>query len=215
MKKILVPLFSILIACSFACKKKNAIEAQINAYSGSVTVNGTAVTGNSIAIAYGDRVETGDTSFCTIIVENKNIFRLGANSSLVFNISQENNILLLEKGWFSGVTRKAFSRQARYLIKSPTVTASIRGTSYCVKVEDTASTYFCVCNGTIDLADALTGNGETVSASHHAARRFTSDGKGNITVNRNPGMLYHDDAGVESLAGIINEKIDWTAPDEH
>jgi len=213
MKKISILLLLLLVSFSFACIKKSGIKAQIHAYSGIVTVNKIPVMGTGIPVIFGDRVETGDKSFCTILVGDKNIFRLGANSSLVFNISRENNILLLEKGWFSGVTRKAFTRQARYFIKSPTVMASIRGTSYCAKVEDTANTYFCVCNGSIDLADSLRGNGETVSASHHTARRFTRDAKGGITVDRNPGMLYHDDAGVESLAGVINEEIDWTAPD--
>ena len=36
-----------------------------------------------------------------------------------------------------------------------------------------------------------------------------------IIINKNPGLLYHDDSGVEKLAALINEKIDWTRPDSN
>ncbi len=215
MKRILVLILFTAIAGTFSCKKNNPVDAVINDYLGTLKLNGSIVKEKGMAVKYGDRLETGDKSFCTIIVGDKNIFRLGANSELVFNVSSESNSLDLEKGWFSGVTRKIFTKQANYLVKSPTITASIRGTSYCVKVEDKNNTYFCVCNGTISLADPHSGNKDNVTSSHHTARRYSSDGKGEITVDENPGMLYHDDAGVEALAAAINEKIDWSSPDKH
>ncbi len=215
MKRILVLILFTVIAGTLACKKNSAVDAVINDYLGTLEVNGSIVKEKGMAVKFGDRLETGDKSFCTIIVGDKNIFRLGANSALVFNVSRENNSLDLERGWFSGVTRKIFTKQANYLVKSPTITASIRGTSYCVKVEDSKNTYFCVCNGTISLADPLSGNQDEVSSSHHTARRYSSDENGKITVDTNPGMLYHDDAGVEALAAAINEKIDWSSPDKH
>jgi hypothetical protein len=108
----------------------------------------------------------------------------------------------------AGVTRKVFTREGRYIVKTPTVTAAIRGTSFCLKVEDLQSAYFCVCNGTINLKGSHEDHGDNVSAKHHAARRYrVLDGETQID---EAGMLYHGDKDLEELAKIINEKIDWS-----
>jgi|GEM_PF-3050743 hypothetical protein len=33
-----------------------------------------------------------------------------------------------------------------------------------------------------------------------------------VTIDRNPGLLYHDKAGLESPAEIIGEKVSWSEP---
>lgn len=101
------------------------------------------------------------------------------------------------------------------MIKSPTVVASVRGTSFCVKVESPDKTYFCVCNGSIDLNVDGAASVEKVTAAHHAAKRFTKNKEGKIDIDANPGMLYHNDEGLEALSASIGEKIDWTKPDRH
>ena len=216
MKQIFA-IFIITIAVLSGCAKKgNApVSAKISALAGEVTVNGVKISATGKEIVFGDRIVTGDKSFCMIVINEKNIFKLGAKTSLVYQISDSSNVLLIETGWFAGISRKIFTANKEYLVKSPTTVASIRGTSFCAKVENPENTYFCVCNGSIELKDSLSKSSESVTAAHHAARRFTKEKDGKISVNSNPGLLYHADAGVEALSDSIGEKIDWSKPDLH
>ncbi len=175
---------------------------------GTVTINGKNP-GADKSVKYGDVIETGKDGTCSIQVGEKSIFRINTGSKLTFNISRKRNDLVLERGWFTGITRKIFTTRGKYFLKTPTVTAAIRGTSYCVKVENPKSTYFCVCNGTIALAGPGERKGRDVSAAHHIARRFKIDKEGKLEIDKSPGMLYHEDKTLEDLAAKISEKIDW------
>jgi hypothetical protein len=216
MKQIFTIFIITIILLSGCAKKANdQVSAKITALSGDVTVNGIKVSSPGKEIVFGDRIVSGEKSFCDIIVNEKNIFKLGAKSSIIYQISDSSNVLLLETGWFAGISRKIFTRNREYLVKSPTAVASIRGTSFCAKVENPENTYFCVCNGSIDLKAGNGNSVEKVTSAHHAARRFTKDLNGKISININPGLLYHADAGVEALSKSIGEKIDWSKPDLH
>jgi len=154
-------------------------------------------------------------STCDIIINDKNILRLKPDSKLILRISEKENILQLDKGWMAGVTRKVFTKEGKFLIKTPTVTAAIRGTSFCLKIENEKSSYFCTCNGSIELKGKNSEKTETIEAAHHSARRFLVDKTGALIEDNNPGMLYHTDSGVEEIAKIINETVDWSKPDIH
>jgi len=210
MRKITI-LFTIIFFIS--CGKGGEIKTVITAFSGQVKVNSNSVSNTGIIIKPGDTIETGDRSFCDIKINEKNILRIKDNSRLVLHVTATDSFLKLEKGWLAGVTRAKFTSEGKYKIKTPTVAAAVRGTSFCVKVEDEKNTYFCVCNGTINLAEGEKTGGEDVTASHHSARRYTMESGGNIKTDINPGMLYHTDEGLADLAGVINEKIDWSRPD--
>ncbi len=56
--------------------------------------------------------------------------------------------------------------------------------------------------------------GGTVVSAHHAARRYVRAKNGKIIIDKNAGLLYHDDSGVEELAKKIIVAIDWTRPDK-
>jgi hypothetical protein len=197
-----------------SCSEKIEFAPKVGVFSGDVKVNGkNAVPGTSIV--FGDKIETGDKSFCEIMINSKSIIRLGLNSELIFSISETENTLDLKKGWLSGVTRKFFTRQNKYFIKTNSVVASVRGTSFCVKTEEKDKTYFCVCNGSINLAGSNGEQQELVSATHHAARRFIRKKDGSVDIDKNPGLLYHNDDNVVALAQSINERIDWTIADSH
>ena len=212
MKKAL--LFSLLVILYASCQDSDKSKVFISAFSGSVTVNGGLVKSTGYVIEFGNIIETANDSFCDIIINDKNIIRLKENTRLVFNIYGKSNDLVIEKGWIAAVIRKKFTREGSFTIITPTSTASIRGTSFCIKVENDRNTYFCVCNGSVSLNGKGDAGSESVTAAEHAARRFTLDKKtGFVTIDRNPGLLYHDNAGLEGLAGKINEKVDWTQPD--
>lgn len=207
---------TVLILFAFAliinsCGKKTedkGVTGKVIQFVGKATINGQKIDLNK-PVKYGDVIETGDDGTCHIQVGEKSLFMLNKNTKLVFNISKDRNELTLEKGWFAGITRKVFSAKGKYILKTPTVIAAIRGTSYCVKVENPKSTYFCVCNGTIGLEGSGEEKSTDVSAAHHSAKRFEMNEKGKLVIDKTVGMLYHTDENLEKLASIISEKIDW------
>src|SRR5208337_3696635 len=109
---------------------------------GKVMLNSEILKTSGMPVKFGDTIATGPDSLCDIIILGKNILRIGSNSKLIYRVSSYENTLQLDSGWMSGVTKKIFTPEGKYLIKTPTVTASIRGTSYCIKIENPESTYF-------------------------------------------------------------------------
>lgn len=186
---------------------------KILSYTEIVTVNSIGVKGINMVINRDDSVETMDNSTCDIIINEKNILRLKPDTKLTLKISDQENILRLDKGWMAGVTRKVFTKDGKFLIETSAVTAAVRGTSFCLKVENEKSTYFCTCNGSIELTGDSSIKSETVVSAHHTARRFSIDKSGAVIEDNNPGLLYHTDSGVEEMAKKINETVDWSKPD--
>ncbi len=204
-----------ILSLSISCAKQVKVDMKILSYTGKVTINSITVTKINSVINQGDAIETIGESTCDIIINDKNILRLKPDTKLTINISDKENTLLLEKGWLAGVTRRAFTKEGKFLIKTPTVAAAVRGTSFCLKVENEKSTYFCTCNGSIELTGESSSRSETVEAAHHSARRFTIDKIGAIIQDDNPGMLYHTDSGIVEIAKVIGETIDWSKADTH
>lgn len=211
MKKIihLVPLIFLL-----ACDLPESEKVYIWDFSGNVTLNGKPVRVTRLNIKYGDIIETGANSGCDIIINEKNIIRIKENSRLVYRISSKESVLQVDRGWLASVIRKKFTGDGKLYITTPALTATIAGTSFCMKIENPTSCYFCVCNGTVTLSGTDRSTAEAVTAAGHIARRFSIDKKsGYISIDRSPGTIYHDSRDIDEIAGIINEKIDWNVPD--
>jgi hypothetical protein len=211
MKKFIL---MVILGLIFSCSQENKINIKIASYRGTITVNTQPVIAINMQLKPGDVIETMPDSTCDIIVNEKNILRLKPETKLILNISETGSMILLERGWLAGVTKKVFTKEGRFLVKTPTVAAAIRGTSFCLKVENEKSTYFCVCNGAIELKGENSSKSEKVEAAHHSARRFSKDNTGSLIEDNNPGLLYHNDSGIEEMAKIINETVDWNKPDQ-
>lgn len=212
MKKIFVIMLLFLLT---SCVKQTDITMKVMAYTGDVKINSHSLAEINMLLHQGDKIETLSKSFCDIIINEKNILHLYPNTVLVLDISKKKSIITIESGWIGGVTRKIFTDDGIYIIKTPAVLATVRGTSFCIKVEDANNTYFCTCNGSIELQGKNNVKKEIVTAAHHSARRFTLENNDVMKIDNNPGMLYHNDGSVEKLAEIINEKIDWNVADTH
>lgn len=211
MKKLTVLLFVFFL---ISCRDDDIKNIFILNYSGQVSVNSMILNSTGHKINYGDVVETGADSFCDIVINKKNILRLKSSTHLVFKISETDNQLIVDKGWLAAVIRKSFTHEGKFKITTGSIVASIRGTSFCMKVENPDSTYFCVCNGSVTLAGNAKNSEEKVTAAEHIGRRFIIDKRtGFITIDRNPGKLYHNNEDIEKIAALIDERIDWTQPD--
>jgi hypothetical protein len=133
------------------------------------------------------------------MIDDKRIIRVRENSRIILNLSSGENSLRIDRGLVTVVTKEKYSSEGRYRIITPTASASITGRSFCIKVENEKSTYICLCNGKINFA------GEYITSDSHKSWKFTRAEDGSIINVPDPGMLYHNDFGIEQLARIIKE----------
>lgn len=182
------------------------VKTVIMAYSGSVKINSSTIPGAGLMqLRQGDVIETGEKSFCDLMVNDKNIIRIRDNSRLVLHIKFRESLLQLDRGWITVVTKQKFVSKEKYRITAPAVSAEIRGRYFCVRVENGKSTYLCICNGTARINGEDKTSGKDSGSVHHDARRFVLGENETIATDMNPGLLYHNDFAIEQMARIIKE----------
>lgn len=198
----------VLSACSITTGLP--IPAKISFLTGTVLVNGIEARLDQV-IGQGDIIETRAESYCRIIVDDKNIIGMQDDSVLVYNISREDALLNLKKG-FLGIIVKNRKNIGGLRVNTATMTAGVRGTSFFIGNETPDRVYTCICNGVIHYQPAGHAKSERYAAAHHKAAYFIRRGG---TVTSEPGeMKYHTDSDVEKLASDINVRIDWTKIEE-
>ncbi len=77
----------------------------------------------------------------------------------------------LSKGGFNAVIKEKYAG-IDFTVKTPTAVVGVRGTAFCIQVENKNSTYICVCNGTLNLKTSKEKTGENVKRYHHGSMRF-------------------------------------------
>lgn len=179
---------------------------------GDVFANGRAIdTGDALTGA--NIIKTGDASTVEIMFAGRNIFRLGPNSVFRIDFSQAKKTVNLDKGEFTSVLKKLArtTGDASFVIKTPTANAGVRGTSFHVMVDE-KSTYFCACNGSVDLDDGVAADQVNLTNAHHGARIFAKQADGSIQVTT-AGLQGHTDADLETLGNRIGYNLDWNKAD--
>jgi hypothetical protein len=178
---------------------------------GDVRIDGTAAEIGRELGAKAD-IETGPNASCDIVFDGKNAVRVGQSSSVLLDFSGIVKEASIKKGGLTSVLRKLrqIADSDSFRVTTPTAVAGVRGTSFCVWVEE-GLTYVCACNGSVHTIDAAGANALDLSAAHHSAREYSK--KGTATLVTTAGIEHHSDASVESLAARIGEKIDWTKKD--
>lgn len=192
-------------AIFFSCGGSE-VKTIILAYSGSVRINNAGIprTGPML-LKQGDVFETGGSSFCDLKIDDKNIIRIKENSRITFFVKSGESLLQLDSGWLTVITRKEFVSKERYRVKTPSVSADIKGRSFCVKVENGKSSYLCICDGAAEIAGFGSISGDVTGLPVHNAARFILAEDGSLKAETNPGMLYHNDFGNEQMARIIKD----------
>jgi ferric-dicitrate binding protein FerR (iron transport regulator) len=161
-------------------------------------------------VAAGAAIRTGGESYCEVVFNRRNIFRIEQNSLVVINIEQARGSIDLQQGSLAAVFQKLASlgRGAEaFAVRTPLAVAGIRGTVFYVRIEDPDRTYVCTCNGQIRLGDAEGGRALAVSSTNHKAYRFLR-GTQAIEVRSAP-LLYHDSSTMDGLAAKIRIFIPW------
>jgi hypothetical protein len=207
---ILLALFAGTSAGAFAATS----QGEISYLEGQATID-------NVPAAIGDRVPLGATvrtdagSFCEIVFREKNIIRLGDQTTFVFNPSNLQVGSDLQKGALTMVLKNLVNGAAgdhSFFVRTPTAAAGVRGTSFFMKVEDEDTTYICMCNGAARIDGGPDPEGLDLESSHHVAYRLSTDESGIPTVATAP-LLYHDDQVMEGLAAKIGVTIDWNVVD--
>jgi ribosomal 50S subunit-recycling heat shock protein len=210
---LLILLISILIIFVFSCKNKDSgdavFQAIIHQYTGKVTINDREAKAGAF-IKSGDVIKTDGNSSCVILVKNKNVFKLHSKTTVVFSVNKNKSEINVSSGIFGGLSREKFGENNLFNINTPTAIAGIRGTAFYIKVENSLSTYFCVCNGIIDIKGINADNKETVEAKEHNLRHIVKLNTGETKIGKDTGVKYHGNEDIEELAKIINVQIDWT-----
>lgn len=164
-------------------------------------------------VNYGAVVATEENSYCEIVFGSKNVFRIMESTVATVRISESASEIEISKGTLAALFSKleTFTSDEPFKVKTKTALAGVRGTAFFVKVENPESTYICICNGEIELAEADGKTPEPFAAGHHKAVRYqVVDGE--IEVSSAP-MLYHTDADMEAVAARIDETIPWDYSD--
>ncbi len=170
---------------------------------GEATVNGQPLLPNQ-SVQTGDEIMTGPRSTLIFVVGNS-AFHVRQNSSMLVERGPTINavsVLRLLTGAVVSVWGKGSARQ----IKTPTLTAGIRGTGVYTEVLASGRSYFCNCYGTVDLAS---GNDREVSeSSYHQAvwAEPVLDGRSALTPAR---AINHSDEELEYLARLVGERTAW------
>ena len=212
-KSRILMIAALFIMSSFVfSENQKESDAKVIFLVGKVTVNKKTIKSGAL-VKNGDLIETGKGSKVQILLGAKSIIALSPESKLIYNITGVNREIVLEQGAFGAVLNKGEEKKS-YVVRTPALTAGVRGTSFFAEAMSTSKSYFCVCNGVIRLSpENEIDKGEDVKAAHHAARYFTKEADGKISI-QNGGLYHHDDKSLEALARAIQIKIDWTKPAE-
>jgi len=206
---VLATVFLALPGAVFAAASQGAITY----LEGVVTIDAAPASIGDV-VPSGATVKTDKDSLCEITFRERNVIRLGEQTSLVFNPGNLQVGSVLRQGSLTLVLKNLVSGSAgdhSFYVRTPTAAAGVRGTSFFMKVEDPSTTYVCLCNGVLRLDDGTLVKGMDIEAAHHDSYRVT-DKDGSVSIDKAP-MLYHTDQDMETLAGKIGYTIDWTKVD--
>lgn len=159
--------------------------------SGEVTVNGKKLT-KSTVIKIGDFIETKKNSKIKFNIGNSAFL---AKSNSKFKLKEKNNTQTLDiiAGGVLAVFKKG---EGKHEVKTPNMTAGIRGTGVYLQYKDGKS-YFCTCYGETELHTDT--EHKHLSATHHNMLwvKDLGDTKGESK------MVNHDDDELRELEAMV------------
>ena len=153
-------------------------------------------------------VQTGKGARCDIVFNSGNALSVGQNAFADFNFANQVASVRVDRGGLSSVLKKLtqITDTDAFTVQTATAVAGVRGTSFCVWVDDSSS-YICACNGTVHVQDSTGSNDEVLEAAHHTARYFSKTGE--TTNKETAGLRHHTDDLLQSVASRIGHVIDW------
>lgn len=202
MKNAIVGLLIILAVVGGCTQKSNTSSGIIYEKGGQVYINGVSAE-LEITVFNGDLIETESNSYCEIVFEDKNIFRVAENSSATINL--DDNKIKIDQGMVAFVLGNI--KEEIFEVETTTAIAVIRGTVFDIMAESSNQVYYCTCNGSIDFISGSNWS-LNLTANHHHSLRLSLDEEGELQ-QLDSGLEYHDDAYMTALAEKVGLTIDW------
>ena len=201
------------LSCSPSGKSGNTLSSSVQGsvigLEGTVLINGNPVQVGE-KVADGSVLQTDKDGYCEITFMGSNIIKIFDDT--IMRISFSEAMVNVERGTAAAVLRNIKTLLKKeddlFHIESGNVVAGVRGTSFFIKREDNQTTYFCLCNGALDISDPQGRIEIPLRATHHSAIRLREDQDGEISMSR-ATMEYHTDRDMEELAGKVGLKMDW------
>ena len=157
---------------------------------GDALINGQKLTKNTV-IKYGDKIETKKGSSFRFNI-GKEAFLVNEKTKFTLKKEENTNVIDLVSGSILGTFSKG-----KHKVKTPNMTAGIRGTVVFALVKDNKS-YFCTCYGITDVHAHKTGKEMTLEATHHNMVWITP-----TKVNTTAKMEFHDDEQIRVLDKMV------------
>lgn len=211
---ILLPLLCVVAAGLWAegsSEQEKAAPKQqqgtIEYIEGEVTINGSSAE-TGMSVSEGAKVVTGNTARCDIVFGEQNVLRIFQNSTVVLDIPRGE--ARLQRGALGAVFNRLKSLVPDgdvFSFESPSIAAGVRGTVFYLRSNDPESTYFCTCNGKVDLEDPEGGHRHETANAEHGAYIYRSE-SGGYTVEK-AGLRYHDNKEMNNIAERIGADIPW------
>lgn len=150
-------------------------------------------------IKIGDTVSTEAISTLKFTI-NHNAFKLSPNSKMKLINEKGKQILNVIQGSVMAVFEP---HTTKFELKTPNMTAGIRGTGVFVHIEND-KTYFCNCYGKTHTHNLHTNTDTNITSTHHEMYWFTQDG-----TKPSKDMLSHTDDELRELEGIVGRIPDF------
>ncbi len=190
MKKVLV--FLLISVVSFL----NA--NQIIKSSGDVLVNGKKMAKNQ-KIKFGDFIQTKGKSKVSFNI-GKSAFLAKSNSK--FSVKKEGTSKVLNV--ISGGVLAVFKHgDGDHVVKTPNLTAGIRGTGVYAEVRD-GKTYFCTCYGETELENNHNHYAKKLKATHHNMVWVTKNG-----IKKSKDLMGHTDDELREIEAYVGRIPDF------
>jgi catechol 2,3-dioxygenase-like lactoylglutathione lyase family enzyme len=204
---ILMTLPALLWAGGEAEERGGEVQGMLEYTEGKVTVNGSP--GElGMQVPEGAWIETGAAGRCDIVFTGNNVIRVFPDSRVKIDIP--GGKAELERGALGAVFKRLQTLLAdgsRFELTSPTVAAGVRGTVFYLRSPNPGETYFCTCNGRVDLRDPEGGHlHETANPAHGALWYRRVEGEYRVEAD---GLRFHDNALMNSIAGRVDTEIPW------
>ena len=199
---------SVLLFAGGSREEPAAVTGVVEYFDGEVLVNGEPADFGT-PVEFGAIVETGEASYCEIVFDQKNIFRVMESTIAEVRLAPANPEILIKKGSFAAFFSKLaiLTREEPLRVRTQTAIAGVRGTAFFVKIVDDDTTYVCICNGELDMEYPDGSDAGAISSGHHKAYYYRRSGD-DVRIESAP-LLYHDDKGMEALADRIGERVGW------
>ncbi|NQY93976.1 MAG: FecR domain-containing protein [Campylobacteraceae bacterium] len=171
---------------------------QIVKNTGSVFVNGKVFAKNQ-KIKFGDFIETKSKSKVVFNI-GKSAFLANANSKFTVKKEGSSQILNVISGGVLAVFKHG---DGDHVVKTPNLTAGIRGTGVYAEVRD-GKTYFCTCYGETELEDTHNNYAKKLKATHHNMVWVSKNG-----IKEVHELMGHNDDELRELEALVGRIPDF------